>query len=151
MGLDGGREVRANIKSGPAAGGYFYLASPYSAPDPREVERRVELTLEALAELRRRELVVYSPIAHWHETTVTLGLPADAASWASQNLVMQNEARRGLIVLELPGWRESVGVGLEIDLALRLRQPIRKLVPTKELSTGRPGWLLIECSGDPRK
>lgn len=35
-----------------------------------------------------------------------------------------------LVVLLLPGWRESEGVQAEIDLALELDLPIRYLEPT---------------------
>lgn len=59
---------------------------------------------------------------------VRFDLPMDWAYWERfdrEYLCLASE----LVVLKLDGWRESVGVQAEIDLAIDLGLPIRFLAP----------------------
>ena len=56
------------------------------------------------------------------------GLPTDWP-YRETSAVHLLSACNELVVLMLPGWREGVGVQVEIDLALELDLPIRYLEP----------------------
>lgn len=106
----------------------LYLAAPYSDPDPGVRQRRFEAVCEQAAALIRAGALVFSPLSHSHPIAI-YGVPTDWSYWDtfdSQMLAACDE----LVVLMLPGWRESVGVQAEIDLALELDLPIRYLEPT---------------------
>ena len=92
----------------------YYLAAPYSSPSPEQGDqaiisaRREEQVRDTMLRLLRDGLVVYSPISH------SAGI-ADAMHtlrWYAHGLRMLR-ACTDIIVLQLPGWEESVGVSLE--------------------------------------
>lgn len=102
---------------------YSYLASPYTHPDPFVREARY---LQAMIELTRRLKAgehVYSPIVHCHELAKIADLPRDAKFWEAYNHTMLNRSSR-LVVLCLPGWKESKGVADEISQAIYWGLPI---------------------------
>lgn len=99
----------------------WYLASPYTK-FARGQEAAFYEAAEAAAKLMAAGLVVYSPIAHSHPVATYGGLDAlDGAFWLRQNQPMM-EKMDGLIVLKLPGWKESEGVQIEIDFFRRERK-----------------------------
>jgi hypothetical protein len=58
-------------------------------------------------------------------------LPEGWAFWKTQDLPILNHATR-LVVLRLPGWEESEGVGAEIAFAKMLRIPVDYADPEPE-------------------
>lgn len=106
----------------------IYLASPYSHPDAANREQRFRAVCQAAARLMRSGRHVFSPIAHSHGIAEH-GVPTDWSYWEAFDSHMM-AACDELVVLMLPGWRESEGVQAEIDLALELDLPIRYLEPT---------------------
>lgn len=105
----------------------LYLAAPYSDPDPRVRQRRFEAVCQHAAALIRSGALLFSPLSHSHPIA-TYGVPVDWSYWEdfdSRLLATCDE----LAVLRLDGWRESVGVQAEIDLALDMGLPIRFLDP----------------------
>lgn len=94
----------------------IYLASPYSDPDPAIRQQRYEAVCKAAGELIRRGHVVYSPIAHSHHLSEVCNLPENWEFWRRQDTAMLKLADE-LWVLDLPGWRESVGVRAEMNVA----------------------------------
>ncbi len=105
-----------------------YLASPYSHPGSKIVDDRYFATLAHVARRARENKQVISPIVHWHVAAITHNLPGDAQFWLDWNMKMLKLCD-SLEVLCLPGWEESKGVQLEIQLALRLGLPIRYTSP----------------------
>lgn len=130
--------------------GYAYLASPYSHPEMDVVERRVQQTQLASLWLIHHGWVVYSPILHWHSTAGAYGVGTTARDWIRQNETMLRDAKEGLMLLQLEGWRESLGVQMELDLALELALPIREISPTYNPVTDTVGWIMLAVLGDPR-
>ena len=97
--------------------GFLYLASPYSHPDPEVRHERFLGACRAAAHLMDCGHVVFSPIAHSH-TIETEGLKEvrNGDFWKGQDVPILRHAAR-LVVLMLPGWRESRGIAWEIELA----------------------------------
>lgn len=104
----------------------IYLAGPYSHPDQTiRTQRAAQLSLMA-GRLMQNGYVVFSPISHGHAIAQVIELPTDFAYWQKHCHVMLSKASR-LTVLELEGWRQSVGVREEINLATQWGLPIEYL------------------------
>jgi hypothetical protein len=103
----------------------IYLASPYSAAEPAVRQQRFELACRAAAELIRRGKTVFSPIAHSH-AICQLGLPKEWAFWEKHDLTFLNLCDE-VVVLQLDGWQESIGVQAEIEAARRWGKPVTYL------------------------
>jgi hypothetical protein len=101
----------------------IYFGTPYSDVNPAVVNERVHLTLVATASLIRRGLVIYSPIAHCHDLALRFGLPTDAAFWERINRDFL-EAAKEFYALCIPGWRTSIGLTREFEIARQLKLPI---------------------------
>jgi hypothetical protein len=127
---------KANLTSD-GTGHLVYLASPYSHSDPAVREARFQAVCRCAAEMMRGGDHVFSPIVHGYALE-THGLPGDWAFWQNYDRLMLSRCNE-LAVLCLPGWRESVGVRAEIDIAGRLGLPAR-FIPesTQPLNEGEP-------------
>lgn len=108
--------------------GYFYLASPYSDPEPLVREQRYLLAAQALRTLLRNGLYSYSPIVHCHELAKIWDMPRESNFWDGYNYQMLKSSA-GLFVLRLPRWNHSVGVKKEIVWAIELKLSISYLSP----------------------
>ncbi len=107
----------------------IYLASPYSHPDPKVREYRFGEACRAAAALLRCGLPVFSPVAH-SVPIALFGLPTTWQFWQR----VDHEYLRGcqvLVVLRLPGWRESVGVRAERELARQWGMPVIEMDPPR--------------------
>lgn len=102
----------------------IYLASPYNHAEPEVRERRFQLVVEATAALMRDGHVVYSPIAHNHHVAVYPGFPRTWDYWSRFDEVILSRCDR-LWILMIDGWRESVGIKGEIEIAGRLGLPVQ--------------------------
>lgn len=101
-----------------------YLACPYSHPDPVVMAHRFDRVNRAAANLIEQGMVVYSPISHTHPIAVAGDLPDKSwAFWEQFDRAYLNLSHQ-LIVLCLPGWKESVGVAAEIKIAGELGIPV---------------------------
>jgi len=99
-----------------------YLASPYSDPDPAVRERRFQQACAASANLMRRGILLFSPIAHTHPIAL-YGLPKGWEFWEQYDREFLAACER-MIVLTLPGWRHSVGVKAEILTMQAMGKPV---------------------------
>jgi len=106
-----------------------YLACPYSHPDPAVREARFHAVNRAAGEMMGRDMLVFSPISHSHPIAVDHGLPTDFAYWAAYNRATLSRCDR-LVVLCLPGWRDSVGVRGELAIAHETGIPVEFLDST---------------------
>jgi len=94
----------------------IYLAGPYSHKDEAVREERFEALTKKAAELMLGGIVVFSPITHGHAIAQRHDLPLEFEWWQHQCITMLGLASR-LIVLQLDGHAESVGVAAEIAFA----------------------------------
>ena len=95
-----------------------YLAVPYSSPDLWLREQRTHAADFYAAELAARGYSVFSPISQGHRMAVFL--PEEHLFshefWMAQCLPWLRVAQV-LMVVPLPGWRESRGVQFELSYA----------------------------------
>ncbi len=67
--------------------------------------------------------LVFSPISHTHPIAEAGDLPKGWEFWESYDRTFLEWCDR-LHVLKLPGWRESIGVAAEIQIAGQLGKPV---------------------------
>lgn len=93
-----------------------YLACPYSHTDPAVRQDRYRAANEATAALiRTYRWNVFSPITHSHPLAL-LGLDGDWSYWEHIDTDYLKMSCR-MVILTLPGWKESVGIRHERALA----------------------------------
>lgn len=103
----------------------IYIASPYTDKDPAVREARYRSVREwTMHKIKMTGLSLFAPIAYTHEYARDFGMPYDAAFWFHFNLGFIKGCD-AVWVLELPGWKESVGVQGEIKLAKTLNKPVK--------------------------
>ena len=95
---------------------FIYLASPYAHPDPAVMQERFHQASYTVAHFLRKNITVYSPIAHNHYLACNFDLPRTWGFWQGPDLDMLFEAEE-LWILQLPGWEESTGVRAEREQA----------------------------------
>jgi nucleoside 2-deoxyribosyltransferase len=91
-------------------------------------EFRAQQAEHYLGQLLSNRLFVFSPIASSHRPAVQFDLPPDYHWWLEMDRAFI-DAAAGVIVLMIPGWRESKGVGYEIEYAAALKKPVWYLDP----------------------
>lgn len=108
----------------------IYLASPYSHPDPQVMEHRYEQAVLATAILLHKGHLVFSPITHSHDMSKVYP-ELVGTRWENWQLLDSTLIHRmdELWVLCIDGWRESVGVQAEIQLAKGYGRKIRAVLP----------------------
>lgn len=100
----------------------IYLASPYSHPDTLVRQARFEAVCRQVAILIEAGIMVFSPIAHTHPI-VLYGLPKGWDFWEKYDrefIAMCSQ----LWILTIDGWRDSVGIDGEVNIASEMRKPI---------------------------
>lgn len=108
--------------------GFVYLATPYSKY-PRGLPAAYEDACKLLARLLERGCDVFCPIAHGHGTSTHGGLNAlDGAFWTE---VDQKHLDRAdvLVIAEMEGWQDSIGVQYERDVFEEAGKPVFYLNP----------------------
>jgi hypothetical protein len=100
----------------------YYLASPYSHPDDSVMEQRFLKAEWAAVELLKENIFCFAPIPYNHPWK-KYDVPGDWGFWEKfdKNFVLRCDA---VLVLMLPGWDKSVGVGAEIDFAKEQNIPV---------------------------
>lgn len=99
-------------------GSLWYIASPYSHPDPKVVEARIRELKECVAYVIENFhfAVPFSPVLYTHSIQESGIVVSPPEGWYAFDFAFLRKADR-LIVLELEGWETSVGVALEIAFA----------------------------------
>ena len=100
----------------------IYLASPYSHRDAVTREYRFREVCEVAARLMRSGHNVFSPIAHTHPIA-QFGLPKEWDFWEKYDREFLAVCD-AVWVLQINGWKESVGVQAEIKIARELKKPV---------------------------
>ena len=103
--------------------GLWYLAQPYTDPDEEVMEQRFIEACRVSACLFRNGVLVFSPIAHTHPIAVHGDLPKGFEFYERYDKAMIDRCS-GVIVLQLPGWKDSVGVAAEIRYAKVRHRPV---------------------------
>lgn len=104
-----------------------YLASVYFSPDWKVKEHRYNLACQACNFLIRDEnIMVFSPIVHWHHISVRFGIPGDYQTWKEYNGRMI-ELLSSFTILLTNDWEESKGGADELEYAQLLGKPIKTL------------------------
>lgn len=104
----------------------MYMCSVYSLDnaDKELMQKRYEYARERLFLFLLEGLPVFSPIVHCHEVSKHHDLPKTWEFWEKLDIEYINNCTE-LWVLEMPGWRRSVGVTAEIKHAETLGMNIR--------------------------
>lgn len=103
----------------------IYLAAPYSDPDPRIVLARMYAFDAVVADLLREGASFpISPLMN-HSILGRHTIPGNWEFWQhySRRLLARCDE---LMIIELPGWDQSVGVQGELELAKSLSLPITR-------------------------
>jgi hypothetical protein len=119
----------------------IYLASPYSHPDEKVREERYLKAMEAVVSLLER-MHIYSPIVHCHHMAIKYAGPTDAEHWREYNEDFIRSST-GIIVLCIEGWKESIGVRMEVMYAVGQGIPVKYL--QNYLGEGA-GWALLSAT-----
>lgn len=118
---------------------YIYLSAPYThASKDIQQMRRKAVALEALEIFTDEETPVVSPLTMFEgfELYATDDQQAKLTHEKCMELceAMQEQAGQ-LYVFMLPGWEQSTGVELEIELAEKLEMPIEYIKPDSKWIT----------------
>lgn len=101
----------------------IYLACPYTHKDPTIREHRFEIANAVAAKLMASGLFVFSPISHTHPIACAGELPKNWEFWKGYDEIMLSKCDV-FLVINIPGWKESVGVQAEIALANEYGIPV---------------------------
>ncbi len=110
---------------------YRYLASPYSHPNSIVRELRFRAVEAAVVQMLEDKIWTYSPIVHCHALAQDYLLPKDFEYWQAYNETMLKPAAC-IVVLKLPGWDTSAGVGKEIQFACDNNIPVMDKEPVED-------------------
>lgn len=108
----------------------YYLAAPYTDPSESVRNDRVQCAdIVAAWLMEKHGFCIYSPLTHSRNIVPHLApeTVADHRFWMKQCLPMV-KAASGLILLPLPGWKDSKGVRMEVEAAQAVMMPIYRLV-----------------------
>lgn len=114
-------------------GGFIYLASPYSDPDPQVREQRCQDVQEIAAIFLRAGVPVHCPIAQNHFIAIRHGLPGGWDFWEQVDAPLVACSCLFVAVL-LAGWEQSRGLLAEVAIAQAEGIPIVSVL----LRTERP-------------
>jgi hypothetical protein len=103
--------------------GLYYLATPYSHPSPRIKKRRYNIANKVAASMIKDGYLLITPIASSAALAKAGDLAGEFWQWAKLDLELVSRSD-GVIVLDMPGWRESVGVAAEVMRATSLGIPV---------------------------
>ena len=117
------QEETFNLEEAKKASGYFYLASPYSK-HPEGINYAAWEVSDCAGWLIRQGLSIFCPISHSHTIATHAKLdPLSHKIWLPADMPLMIGAC-GLIVAMLPTWKESYGVGVEIQQFQQDGKPI---------------------------
>lgn len=95
-----------------------YLSTPYSHQDQFIMKRRYHAINRMAWKLMQQGLTVFSPISHSHSIEATANDRKGHEFWMNQDLPYLTDGWADLLlVFKAKGWRESVGVDAEMEVA----------------------------------
>jgi len=105
-----------------------YLGLPYSSADPLLEDWRAEVSNMVAVDLTQRGRIIFAPISAWHHLARKYKLPGTFEYWLRLDEEFIKVSKK-LLIITLPGWRESTGVTEEIKLAKKYYVPIEYIDP----------------------
>jgi len=106
----------------------IYMGTPYTRY-PAGLQVAFEQSAKLAGRLIRNGVRVYSPIAHCHPIAIYGDLnPIDHSIWIPLNESMMR-ASNALLVAEMEGWKDSIGVQQEIGIFERDGKPVYYINP----------------------
>lgn len=105
--------------------GIIYLACPYSDAIGPVRETRAQIANRVAGDLIRKGHVVYSPISHCHGIAKECNLATTWEHWKEFNEAFLRFACSEMRVIKIPGWKNSKGIKAEMDIAYRMKIPIK--------------------------
>lgn len=115
----------------------IYLAVPYSSPDNYTRHNRFHESCRIAAYLFQQGNFVFSPISHTHPIKELSHLEGDWKFWAEYDTRMLSFCDR-MVIATLSGWKESVGVKAEMDVARHQNLDISFIDPITLLIRSEP-------------
>lgn len=103
-------------------GKLVYLAAPYSDPNKDIVRQRMAMFTQIDGIMHNAGIFTVSPLEK-HHTLEQTKLPSDWGYWESFGRALLSKCD-ALAVIMMPGWKESVGVQGEIQIAKFIGLPI---------------------------
>jgi hypothetical protein len=102
-----------------------YLACPYSSKEPHMLAVRWAVANRVAAKLMAEGNYIFSPISHTHPIKeVSNGtLPGGWEYWEGFDRQFLSFCKK-IIVIRIPGWKESTGVQAEIKIGYEFGIPI---------------------------
>lgn len=117
---------------------YIYLASPYTHTSELVRQERFNTINKVLAALVHNGYIVFGPITQSHIIAKYLDLEQTSWEyWKDNDTVFLTQAE-SLMICTMPGWKESVGVTAEIQIAKKLKKPISYICPKTLCITEEP-------------
>lgn len=106
-------------------GSLWYIATPYTHPDPKVVEKRVKDTEDCVVHIIKsfHDVVPFSPILYSLSLQRSGIENPSREGWYAFGLAFLRKADR-VVVMEFDGWESSIGVALEIAFAKAKGLPI---------------------------
>lgn len=127
-------EISASAKD------FQYLACPYSlnnTADSDEMKNRYEQVTRCTYKLLKTGLNIYSPITYHHAIQRVCGIiKAPTRFWLELDFGILKHAK-GMFVLMLDGWQNSIGVTREIEFCRHHDIPISFIHPDAYILTGK--------------
>lgn len=103
----------------------YYVASPYSHPEEKWRRERYEVAVKAAKTLSRLGYSAFVPIAYdglW-DLDPTFTVDHSWTFWEKIDLPLLNNCS-ALVLLEIPGWKESRGVAGELEHCVQTGKPV---------------------------
>ena len=105
-----------------------YLGLPYTDENPLLKDWRALVSDKIAADLTKQGRIIFAPISAWHHIAKKYELPGTFEYWLELDEEFIKISKKLLIIM-LPGWKESKGVGGEIKLAHKYNIPIGYIDP----------------------
>lgn len=121
----------------------IYLACPYTHPSEEVRLQRFIAVTQTAARLTAQGFQVYSPITMGHVLGMVELMPSDWGFWARHCLSFVERWATVVYVLQLDGWQESLGVGMEIKAAKRMDIPVIGVLPVPDNFKGDASCLQL--------
>ena len=100
-----------------------YLACPYTHQDREMMVTRFLMVNKIASKLMAEGKYIFSPISHTHPIAEAGNLPRGWDYWEGYDRRILKSCDR-IIVLKLPGWKESKGVQAEIKIGEEFDIPV---------------------------
>ena len=106
----------------------IYIASPYTSLIEGAEEIRYLQVREFTDRMIALGFVAFSPIAYCHPIAKRIGHQTDHKTWLRFNMSILRRSE-AMYLLCLPGWEESKGVQVELNVCRMLDIPVAKYGP----------------------